>query len=549
MNEFPRTGFSTDPALSAPWQGLVWRGPREALATDEVSMRAALLKLDQPLWIVEAAGCPALAAGGEVTNGPASVDTWPLRGYLPACPPEALGDPAYRATYGVRVAFYAGAMAGAIASEALVIALGKAGLMGSFGAGGCSPRRVEAAIQQVQAELPHGPYAFNLLNSPNEPATEQRVAELYIQYGVPVVEASAYLDLSAALVQYRLAGLSLGADGQVVIGHHVIAKVSRKEVARKFLAPAPPKFVTPLLEQGRITPQQAEWAQRVPMADDVTVEADSGGHTDNRPLVSLLPTLLALRDELQAQYQFARPVRIGAAGGISTPHAALGAFTMGAAYVVSGSANQATLEAGASEHTRQLLSKIDMADVAMAPAADMFEMGVKVQVVRRGTMFAQRASKLYEIYSRYDSWEAVPPAEQERLEKPIFKRSYAEIWADTEKFFAERDPRQLERAAADLHHQMALVFRWYLGLSSRWSNTGEPGREMDYQIWCGPSMGAFNDWAHGSYLEAPENRRVVDVNLQILTGAAYLSRVRALATQGVTLPPALLAYVPQAPLA
>ena len=55
------------------------------------------------------------------------------------------------------------------------------------------------------------------------------------------------------------------------------------------------------------------------MGDDITVEGDSGGHTDNRPTISLLPGILALRDQTQAENRFAQPVRIGAAGGISTP--------------------------------------------------------------------------------------------------------------------------------------------------------------------------------------------------------------------------------------
>ncbi|MFT5852521.1 MAG: trans-AT polyketide synthase/acyltransferase/oxidoreductase domain-containing protein, partial [Colwellia sp.] len=42
--------------------------------------------------------------------------------------------------------------------------------------------------------------------------------------------------------------------------------------------------------------------------------------------------------------------------------------------------NQACVEAGASEYTRKLLASVEMADVTMAPAADMFEMGVKLQV-------------------------------------------------------------------------------------------------------------------------------------------------------------------------
>jgi len=533
-------------AVANPWNQWNWQGPQETIATEETELQSLLLDLHKALWIVNTGGKVGAAADGELVHSETGSS---ILGFVPAVPLESLGDPAFRATYGTRAAYYAGAMAGGIASEDLVIALGKAGLLSSFGAGGCSPKRVEAAIQKIQADLPEGPYAFNLLNSPNEPATEQRVAEMYVQYNVPVVEASAYLDITYALVYYRVSGLSLGADNQVDINHRVIAKISRKEVARRFLSPAPTDLVNRLLEEGKITPQQAGWSQQVPMADDITVEADSGGHTDNRPLVCLMPTMLALRDELQEKFQYPVPVRIGAAGGISTPQSALAAFMMGAAYIATGSANQACLEAGTSEHTRKLLAQADMADVAMAPSADMFEMGVKVQVLKRGTMFAPRASKLYEVYTRYQTWEEVPQAERERLENTVFKRKYDEIWADTVKFFTERDPRQLERASNDLHQQMALVFRWYLGLSSRWSNSGEKGREMDYQIWCGPSMGSFNDWARGSYLEAPENRRVVDVALQILTGSAYLMRVRSALAQGLGLSPRLQSYRINHPLA
>ena len=51
---------------------------------------------------------------------------------------------------------------------------------------------------------------------------------------------------------------------------------------------------------------------------------------------------------------------------------------------------------------------------------------------------------------------------------------------------------------------------------------------MDYQIWCGPSMGAFNDWVRGTYLEKPENRHAVDVAEHIMCGAAYLYRLQNL---------------------
>jgi PfaD family protein len=220
---------------------------------------------------------------------------------------------------------------------------------------------------------------------------------------------------------------------------------------------------------------------------------------------------------------------------------------LGAAYVVTGSVNQACVESGASEHARTLLSQMDMADVAMAPAGDMFEMGVRVQVLKRGTMFAMRAQKLYEFYTRYNAWEEIPLAEREKLEKTIFKRDFASIWADTVKFFSERDLRQVQRGNTNSKDKMALVFRWYLGLSSRWSAMGEKGREMDYQIWTGPAMGAFNQWVKGSCLEAQQNRHVVEVANQILTGCAYYSRLRALEMQGAVFPPDLRRYFPVQP--
>ena len=54
-----------------------------------------------------------------------------------------------------------------------------------------------------------------------------------------------------------------------------------------------------LLAAGHVTAAQVELAARVPMCDDITAEADSGGHTDNRPAITLLPTILALRNRLQ----------------------------------------------------------------------------------------------------------------------------------------------------------------------------------------------------------------------------------------------------------
>jgi len=171
------------------------------------------------------------------------------------------------------------------------------------------------------------------------------------------------------------------------------------------------------------------------VAEDVTAEADSGGHTDQRPLSVLLPLLLAERDRAIARWGYAGQdicPRIGAAGGIGDPQSALGALALGADYLLTGSVNQACVEAGTSALAKQMLCDADMADMAMAPSADMFEMGARVQVLKRGTAYPQRAQKLYQLYREHAAWEDVPDAERSRVEKQILQRAFADIWADTE---------------------------------------------------------------------------------------------------------------------
>ncbi len=78
--------------------------------------------------------------------------------------------------------------------------------------------------------------------------------------------------------------------------------------------------------------------------------------------------------------------------------------------------------------------------------------------------------------------------------------------ADHKSVFTSRNQQaQIEKAEADPKHKMALVFRSYLGQSSRWAIQGVPQRKMDYQIWCGPAMGAFNQWVQNSFWKARTN--------------------------------------------
>jgi trans-AT polyketide synthase, acyltransferase and oxidoreductase domains len=406
-----------------------------------------------------------------------------------------------------------------------------------FGAAGLSVSQVEDAILRLQQILENRPYGFNLIHSPGDPEHEMAVVRLYLKHGIRLVSASAYLNLTLPLIYYRVKGIYRDQEGNIICPNKVIGKISRIEVARRFMSPPPEKILEQLLERKMITHQEASLAAYVPIADDITAEADSGGHTDNQPAISLLPTMLALRDQMVSKFNYQNPICVGLAGGIATPASAAAAFAMGAAYVLAGSVNQSCVEAGTSETVRCMLAETCQADVIMAPAADMFEMGVKVQVLKRGTMFAFRAAKLYELYSAYDCIEDIPQKQKDMLERDYFKCGFQQTWELTKEYFEKQDPRQILIAEKDPKHKMALIFRSYLGQASKWAVTGERDRKIDYQIWCGPSMGAFNEWVRGSFLEKPENRKTATVAMNLLFGAALATRVAWLRCQGVPLPP------------
>jgi PfaD family protein len=516
-----------------------WQPGRTVPDASLPAFNKAIMEVSRPLFVIDFNGNPAFAQDGTITIGdrqPAGSDALPLLGYAPPLHPGDLGDDGFKKAHNLRYAYVVGAMANGITSAEMVEAAGRNGLIGFFGAAGLLPHEIESAIVRLQQNLGDLPHGFNLIHSPTDPSLEKATVELYLRRGVKLVSASAYLGLTLPLVLYRVSGIHRDVKGNTICPNKIIAKVSRVEVARHFFAPPPEKYLTQLVDQRLISAAQAAMAAGIPMADDLTAEADSGGHTDNRPALTLLPTMLALRDKMTASLNYRNPIRVGLAGGIATPISAAAAFAMGAAYILTGSINQACLEAGTSDTVRQMLAEADQADVTMAPAADMFELGVKVQVLKRGTMFPLRAAKLYELYSQYDCYDDIPLKQREVLQKDFFRCSFAEEWEQTKRFFAGRDPQQIELAEKKPKHKMALVFRSYLGRSSNWANTGDATRKIDYQIWCGPAMGAFNHWAGGSFLEKWQHRKTVTVAMNLLYGAAVTTRLNWLRYQRVALP-------------
>jgi trans-AT polyketide synthase/acyltransferase/oxidoreductase domain-containing protein len=542
--------------MSAAPSPLVWLPADSPAAFHPADILARIGSVRSAAAVVRdpSTGAVGLGLGGQLGFAGPGVAGWPVLGQLPALYPEWLGNRSFGEVHGARFAYVQGAMANGIATTDMVIAMSKAGFLGFFGAAGLNPDQVSAGVDRLQGALGDGDVArgaptwgCNFIHSPNEPTIEAAVADLYIRRGVRRISAAAFMGLTEPLVRYAYTGVFEDAHGRVHRRNAVFAKISRPEVARRFMEPAPKAMLDKLVAKGWLTADEARIGASLPVAEDYIVESDSGGHTDNRPLTALFPTIQRLRDEVVEARSYRRPIRLGAAGGIGTPNAAAAAFSLGADFILTGSVNQACVESGLSATGRALLCQAGLADVIMAPAADMFEMGVEVQVLRRGTMFAVRGQRLYELYRSHPSLDSLDAKDRAFVEK-LLRQSLEDAWAATRSFWQGRDPHEVAKAERDPKHQMALVFRAYLGQSSKWAIAGVPDRAVDYQIWCGPAQGAFNAWAQGTFLEAAENRTVVQVARNLMEGAAVITRAHHLRSLGLPVPATAFDFRPR-PLA
>lgn len=439
---------------------------------------------------------------------------------------QQLGAVSFRHRYGLDYAYVTGAMYKGIASKEMVVAIGNAGFLGFLGTGGMSLSEIEQQTRFIQQHLGSDRcYGLNLLCQLDDPEAEIAAVQLYLKLGVTCIEASAYTSITPALVLYRLSGLKEN-NNDIELRHRIIAKVSRPEVAEAFLSPAPDHIVAKFLAAGKITPQQAEMAKKIPMCDDICVEADSGGHTDQGIATVILPAIQILKARMEKHYVYQHKVHIGLAGGIGTPEAAAAAFIMGADFIMTGSINQCTVESGASEAAKNLLQEINVQDTDYAPAGDMFEFGAKVQVLKKGVFFPARANKLFMLYSQYNSWAEIPEKTRLQLESKYFYKTYAELWNETKKYHLGKGRKDnIARAERDSKHELALVFRSYFAYSTKIAILGDQSKQIDFQIHTGPALGAFNQWVKGTELENWRNRYVDKIGKMLMSETAdFLAR-------------------------
>ena len=433
-----------------------------------------------------------------------------------------LGSSSFINRYNLKKAYVIGGMYKGISSSALVIRSAKAGLLSFYGTGGVELQEVEKEIKHIKSSI-HAADCFgiNFLSNPLNPEAEMALAQVCIRENIKIIEASAFGSISMALVYFRLKGLK-----QDTAPNRIMAKVSHPDVARIFLSPPPGNYVDTLVQKGLITDEEARIGKTISMADEITLEADSGGHTDQKSGFVLVPDIIRMRNELMQQYTFTSSIHIGAAGGLGTPEAIASAFMLGADYVLTGSINQCTIEAGTSDLVKELLSKININDTAIAPAGDMFEFGAKVQVMKKGSLFSSRANRLYELYKQFGDLDLIDSEEIKNLETNYFKRPLKEIWNEVEDYLKITKPDQLGKLKNNPKAKLAYIFKWYFFQSTRFALAGDNTNKLDFQVQCGPALGAFNCWVKGSNLEDWRQRHIDVIGIRLMSEAEDIFHTR-----------------------
>ena len=489
-------------------------GPGKVLA----GLYKKISKEAEPLIVDDAP----VESAGQDSPGPARTS---LPEPKPPGPSRNLGSAAFREAYGLNYAYMAGGMYKGISSVDMVLRLANAGCLGSFGSGGLDLGETERAIGRLQREMPNGVgFAVNLVNDAEGEKSLEALVNLCLRKGVDVIEAANFIQMAPALVRYRLKGCRRDENGRVVAGNRIIAKATRPEVAKAFLSPPPPRVVQKLVTAGQLEASEAEFATSVPMADDIIAQADGGWHTDMGLAFALLPALRSLRDEMMEKHKYGQTVRIGAAGGIGTPAAAAAAFVLGADFIVTGSINQATPEAATSTAVKDLLQQMNVQDTEYAPSGDLFELGARVQVLKRGLFFPARANKLFDLYRRYGGLGEIDGKTSKQVQDRFFKRGFDEIWRDIQQ--TKAGSRMVENAERNPKAKMALVFKWYFDHAMDLALRGSDAQKVDYQIFCGQALGAFNQWVQGTAFDQWQQRHVDAIAVHLLDETEALLRRR-----------------------
>lgn len=433
----------------------------------------------------------------------------------------SLGNEQFKKKYNLDYSYVAGGMYRGVSSKEMVVKLANIKALGFLGTGGMKIDDIISSIMYIKDHT-NGSFGLNITHNLSKRSNEKEIFNLLYEYNINIIEVSAFLSPTDELVKYRLKGLCKN-NGKIISRNKIIVKLSRPEICEIFVSPAPVKIIDRLLDLGEITEEEAFLGRKIPLAEDICIEADSGGHTDGASPYSLVPTIIRQVKQANKDFNYENEINVGVAGGIGTPESALASFVLGADFIMTGSINECTVEAAISDEVKDLLQDINVQDTEYAPASDMFEIGSKVQVLKRGVLFPARANKLYDLYRNFPSLESIDKKTLDQIEDKYFGESLESVFNHIKSYYSEEE---IIRAEENPKVKMAMIFKYYCYISSKWALQGEVKNKVNFQIYCSPALGAFNKWIGETELAQWKNRHVDEIAIMLMKETAILFNER-----------------------
>lgn len=403
-----------------------------------------------------------------------------------------LGSLDFAHQFGCQYNYVLGSIGRAISSAELVIKAANAGFLAYFGAAHTSIENVGNAINEIQSHIGFDKsFGVNIHANILNPEVENTLVDLLLKHNVTHAEATGFFEITPALVRYRLHGIDQSSTNKI------LAKVESITQAIQFLQPAPASIVRQLLSDGSISSAQAQRANSLPMADAIAFQGDIG----------LMTELLSLRRQYGAP---AQQVFIGSAKEIGSPQSIASAFINGAEFVLADSIQQCTVESGLHEKAKILLQNATIADVKTAPCTELFEFGRKISVLNKGSIFVNRARKLYDLWKEYKTLESLSTEQRAALVE-YFPNGIESVL----------EKLQSNVTAVDPEMEWTLLVKHYLQ-----SATNQNAVLKDWCITCGPDIGALNSWLSKDKPTPWQDRHVDKLALHLLDAAHKLLNAR-----------------------
>lgn len=393
---------------------------------------------------------------------------------------NSLGNSQFKNEYEVDYSYIVSGLRKGITSVEMIKKLRENNILGFIGIDGLKEDEIIEIIEEAKQKIPNKYIGVHITNDLYNVERTNKIIDYLIAQHISNVEISGFSKPNAALIKYRLKGISIGNDNTLTSINKILVHVNSVKNAEEFMVPIPTEILNELVLEGEISEKIASKIKNIPLCDDICIDNDKNG----------FEMLNYLKEENNSKNNdFLKKVRIGIGGRIGCPLAVAISFFSGADFILTTSINQCTIEARTSNYVKELLQNTTENDFSNAPIDELFEFGTRFSVLKKGSLYHIRALKLYEIYCQYSSFEEIPDEVKRTIFVKYFKTTYEEVFDMSTKELSDEEKQKIEEQPKE---KMVLMFKKMLEKCYNDACIGNIENQANYLVLASSDMSDLN---------------------------------------------------------